>query len=302
MEAFWKMMSLQIVLLIYLLAGMYAKKKEIITKENQNKFIDFVLQIIMPCMVFQSFNQHLTWEMMKQAMTILMVSFGICFFSMLLGKLIYRRFSFGKRSIMQYATLINNAGFAGLPMTEGIYGNLGLFYASIAIIPNRIFMWSAGISLFTTSEFKTKFKNVVLNPNIIAVFLGLIRAFCGINLPGPLDKALTNMGNMVAPMAMVVVGAILADVNMKAVLEKGVLFVSVIRLLVLPVLCVAVLHLLSIDETARGVSLILTAMPAGTTTALLAAKYGADVEFASKCVFVTTILSLITVPCMMLLL
>ncbi|MFA9464276.1 MAG: AEC family transporter [Velocimicrobium sp.] len=302
MDVFWNMMSLQIVLLIYLLAGMFAKKKEIITKENQSKFIDFVLQIIMPCMVFQSFNQNLTWNMMKQAMTILMVSFGICFFSMLLGKIIYRGFPFGKRSIMQYATLINNAGFAGLPMTEGIYGNLGLFYASIAIVPNRIFMWSAGISLFTTADFKTKVKNVILNPNIIAVFLGLIRAFCGTSLPLPLDKALTNMGNMVAPMAMIVVGAILAEVNIKTVIEPGVLFVSAIRLIILPVVCVALLHLLPIDETARGVSLILTSMPAGTTTALLAAKYGADVEFASKCVFVTTMLSLITVPCMMLLL
>lgn len=302
MDVFWKMMNLQMVLLIYLLTGMYAKKKDIITKENETKFIDFVLKIIMPCMVFQSFNQNLTGTMMKQAMVILFISFGICLFSMLLGKVIYRRFPFNKRSIMQYATLINNAGFAGLPMTEGIYGDLGLFYASIAIIPNRIFMWSAGISLFTTTSFKLKVKNVLLNPNIIAVFLGLIRALCRITLPDPLDQALTHMGNMVAPMAMIVVGSVLADVNIKTILEKGVLLVSVIRLIILPLLSVAVLHMLPIDETSRGVSLILTSMPAGTTTALLAAKYGADVNFAAKCVFVTTVLSLLTVPCTLLLL
>lgn len=256
----------------------------------------------MPCMIFQSFNRNLTLEMLSQAMVLVLVGFGIGIVSIILGKVLYRNYGREKRSIMQYATLVNNAGFAGLPMTEGIFGDLGLFYASIAIIPNRIYMWSAGISLFTETELKQRIKNIALNPNIIAVWLGLLRALLGLELPTALDKGLSNMGAIVAPLSMIIVGAILADVELKTLFDKDVLFLSLIRLVVLPVLVGLVLKLLPIDSVASGVSLILTSMPAGTTTALMAAKYGADVKFASKCVFVTTVLSLVTVPLMMLLL
>lgn len=297
-----KMFQLQMVLILYLLVGMYARKKKIITQENIQKFIDLVLTLLMPCMIFQSFNRDLTIELISQALVLMLVGFGVGIVSIFLGKILYRKYEPEKRSIMQYATLVNNAGFAGLPMTEGIFGDLGLFYASLAIIPNRIYMWSAGISLFTETELKQRIKNVALNPNIIAVALGLIRAFCGFKLPLPLDKAMTNMGNIVAPLSMIIVGAILAEVEWKTLFDLDVLYLAVIRLIALPVLVGVVLRFIPIDRTAAGVELILTSMPAGTTTALMAAKYGADVKFASKCVFVTTVLSLVTVPLTMLLL
>lgn len=290
------------VLIIYLLIGILARKKKIITADNVQKFIDLILRLLMPCMIFQSFNRHLTMELISQALILVLVGFGVGIVSILLGKILYRNYNMEKRSIMQYATLVNNAGFAGLPMTEGIFGDLGLFYASIAIIPNRIYMWSAGISLFTETELKQRIKNIALNPNIIAVWLGLIRAFIGFQLPLPLDKAMSNMGNIVAPLSMIIVGSILAEVELKTLFDKDVLFLALVRLIVLPVLLALALKIIPIDDVAAGVELILTSMPAGTTTALMAAKYGADVKFASKCVFVTTVLSLVTVPLIMLLL
>lgn len=301
MEIMLKMLNLQMVLIIYIAVGVLARKKQIITEANVKKFVDLVLRLLMPCMVFQSFNRELTVDMLKQAFALLMVAFAIGLVSIVIGKVVYRKYPFERRSIMQYATLVNNAGFAGLPMTEGMFGDLGLFYASIAIIPNRIYMWSAGISLFTEASLKQRVKNVALNPNIIAVALGLLRALMGIELPGFLEKSLSNMGNMVSPLSMIVVGAILADIDWKTVFDREVLLVSAIRLVVLPVMVGIVLKFLPLDETAKGVSLILTSMPAGTTTALMAAQYGADEKFGSKCVFVTTVLSLVTVPLMMLL-
>lgn len=301
MEMMIKMFNLQMVLMVYLFVGILARKKGIITEGNVKKLIDLILRMLMPCMVFQSFNRELTFDVLRQAFALIVVAFGIGLVSIAIGKVVYRKYPFERRSIMQYATLVNNAGFAGLPMVEGVFGDLGLFYASIAIIPNRIYMWSAGISLFTEASLKQRVKNVMLNPNIIAVGLGLIRAFIGLELPGFLDTALSNIGGIVAPLSMVVVGSMLAEVEWKTVFDREVLLVSVIRLVVLPVLVGIVLKFLPLDQTAAGVSLILTSMPAGTTTALMAGQYGADAKFGSKCVFVTTVLSLITVPLMMLL-
>lgn len=302
MELMIKMFNLQMVLIVYLIVGMLAKRKQIITDTNVKKLVDLILRLLMPCMVFCSFQQELTLDMLRQVSLLLMVAFGIGLVSIVIGKAAYRKYPFERRSIMQYATLVNNAGFAGLPMTEGMYGDLGIFYASIAIIPNRIYMWSAGISLFTKADFKQRIKNVVLNPNIIAVVLGLLRAFIGIELPFFLDKALSSMGSIVSPLAMIVVGAILAEIDWRTVFEREVLLVTAIRLVGLPMLAGIVLKFLPLDDTAAGVSLILTSMPTGTTTALMAAQYGVDAKFGSKCVFVTTVLSLVTVPLMMLLL
>ena len=99
----------------------------------------------------------------------------VCFGSMLLGKLLYRRYPYEKSSILRYGTLITNASFAGMTIISGAYGQKALFYASVFIIPNRIFMWSAGISLFTQADLKTRIKNVVLSPGIIAIALGVLR-------------------------------------------------------------------------------------------------------------------------------
>lgn len=299
MEMFTKMLQLQMVLMIYLFVGFLARKKQIITEDNVTKFIDLVLRLLMPCMVFQSFHQTLTFEKLRQAGVLLLVSFGVGIFCIFVGKICYRKYPYEKKSILQYATLVNNAGFAGMPMTEGVYGVEGLFYASIAIIPNRIYMWSAGISLFTTAPLIQRIKSVALNPNIIAVVLGLIRALAEIEFPGFLDKGLTNMGNMVAPFSMIIVGSILAEVDIKTVIDKDVLYLALIRLICIPALVGLFMKLMPVDATAAGALLVLNSMPAGTTTALMAAKYGADVQFASKCVFVTTVLSLITVPLMM---
>ena len=115
---------------------------------------DFVLRITLPCMIFNSFQTHLTPELLKQASLCLAVAFFVCFLAWIMGKFIYNMYPFEKRSILQYATLVNNSGFLGLPIVAAVLGDEGLLLAAIFIIPNRIFMWTAGISIFEKSSDK----------------------------------------------------------------------------------------------------------------------------------------------------
>ncbi len=301
MVGFIRLLNIQAVIFVYIVVGVYVKRKGLITKENQNKYIDFVLQILMPCMIFSSFQQKLTSDVLIKVGTITGIAFAIAMMALLLGKILYRKYPFSKRSIMQYGTVVNNAGFAGLPLAGEVLGELGLFYASFFLIPNRIFMWSVGISLFEKTDAKTKWKNVLLNPNIIAVELGLLRCLFSVELPYFIDYSIDKIGSTVSPISMIIVGAVLADVNIRKIFDKSVLFVAVVRLILLPLMTIGIVSIFHLDATISGVALLLTAMPVGTTTALLAAKYQADVDFASKCVFVTTMLSLLTVPLLMLL-
>ncbi|MDL2234227.1 AEC family transporter [Ruminococcaceae bacterium OttesenSCG-928-L11] len=296
MEHFLSMVTIQGTLFLYLLIGYLARKWNIIREAAVDSFIDFLLKIALPCMIFNSFRIELTPERMRSGLFCLIASFAVCFVSWLLGKILYRRSPFSERCILQYATMISNAGFAGLPLVESAFGAQALFYASIFLIPIRIFMWTAGISLFTDKSLRYKVKSVVTNPAIIAVLLGLVWMAFKLPLPPVLATAVTTIGGTTSSLSIIVVGVILAGVDWKTILNPTVFYYSAIRLLVLPGLLLVILKGMRVSVDIIAPCVVLTGMPAGATTALLAQKYGADAKFASQCIFVSTLLSLLTVP------
>ena len=154
MDYFLHLLSTQAILFVYIVLGMYTRKKGIITKDNQQKIIDLILTILLPCMIFGSYDQKITLEVIKKAGLIMLIAFSICVAAIFLGKLLYRKYPYEKGSIMKYGTIVNNSGFAGLPICSEIFGDIGLFYGSFFLIPNRIFMWTAGISLFERTDSK----------------------------------------------------------------------------------------------------------------------------------------------------
>ena len=275
-------------------------KVGLIDRDSKEKLVDIILRITLPCMIFNSFNNPLTPEVMKQTALILVVAVSISILSFLLGKVIYNKYPQKKKSILQYCTLVNNSGFLGMPMVSAVYGSEGLFAASIFIIPNRIFMWTAGLAMFTTADFRTKCKNILLNPCIVTVFLGIARRITGFPVPEFLDTAIANTDAVTTPLSMMVIGTMLIGVPWKKLLEPSIFRLAFVRLIALPLVALYILNLIDAQPLLAGVSLILTGMPAGSTSALLAAKYGADEDYASRCIVTTTIMSLATIPVLML--
>ena len=300
MESFLRMLNAQMILLVYLAVGMYCMKVGLIDRDSKEKLVDIILRITLPCMIFNSFNNPLTPEVMKQTALILVVAVSISILSFLLGKVIYNKYPQKKKSILQYCTLVNNSGFLGMPMVYAVYGSEGLFAASIFIIPNRIFMWTAGLAMFTTADFRTKCKNILLNPCIVTVFLGIARRMTGFPVPEFLDTAIANTGAVTTPLSMMVIGTMLIGVPWKKLLEPSIFRLAFVRLIALPLVALFILNLIDAQPLLAGVSLILTGMPARSTSALLAAKYGADEDYASRCIVTTTIMSLATIPVLML--
>ena len=296
MDSFFNMVDVQTVLFIYLAVGFFCRKRGIFTDEARDKLTDFVVLVTLPCMIFESFNMAFSLEALKQGATAVVIAAGMACVALLLGKVLYNRFPYEEKSILQYGTLVSNSGFAGLPVVSGAYGDEGLFLGSLFIIPTRILMWSAGISLFTQADPKNAFKKVMTNPGIIAVEIGLVRMFLQLPLPHFVDTAVDNLGACTSPVAMALVGAILADVPLKTVVDPRGFYLVAVRQLLLPGLCLAGLTLLNVDPLTTGVAVALTGMPIGSTTAILAQKYGANAQFASKCVFLSTLTSLVTVP------
>ena len=296
MDSFFKMVDVQTVLFINMAVGFGCRKAGIFNDVARDKLTDFVVFVTLPCMIFESFNMAFSLESLKQGALALLIAVGMSCVALLLGKVLYTRFPYEEKSILQYGTLVSNSGFAGLPVVSGAYGDEGLFLGSLFIIPTRILMWSAGISLFTRADAKQAVKKVLLNPGIIAVEVGLVRMLFQIPLPHFVDTAVDNLGGCTSPMAMALVGAILVDVPLKTVFDLKSFYLVAVRQFLLPGICLAALRLLHVDPLTIGVSVVITGMPIGSTTAILAQKYVADAKFASKCVFISTLTSLVTVP------
>ena len=95
---------------------------------------------------------------------------------------------------------------------------------------------------------------------------------------------------------MFIIGSILAETKFKTVFNRWTIYFSFIRLLLIPALILLVCYLLRVDSLVTAVAVVLGATPAGTTTAILAEKYGGDSVFGVQCVFLSTLLSLLSIP------
>ena len=255
-----------------------------------------VIYVILPCNIFSSFHKGITPETLRQCAIVLVAALALQLFYMLLNRIMYVRFPPEQRIVVQYATMVNNAGFMGLPVIESVFGDIGLLYGAIALIPLRVSMWTAGLSLFTRTDRRQSLKAVATHPCIWAVILGFAYALSPLELPAFLSGTIEMVGNCTTVLTMFIVGSILSGVDPKNMLDKRCLYYSFFRLLAIPALAFGVLTLLKVDPLTTGVVALSSAMPAATMTAMLAEKYGKDSVFASKLVFISTILSMVTLP------
>lgn len=297
------LINLQGMLFLLVAAGVILRKLGILPDSAKQVLTDLVIDLILPCNIISSFLIEFNLDILKGFALILLIATLIQFGCLIIANTFYNKEPDRRKKVLQYGTVCSNAGFMGNPIAEGVYGAEGLMYASIFLVPQRIVMWSAGVSYFTESpDRKTVVKKVLTHPCIVAVYIGLFFMITQISMPVFLENTIRNVGGCTTAVSMILIGTILAEVKAGSILDKGILKYTLIRLFFIPFLVFIFCRLFPVRPMISGVSVLLTGMPAGSTTAILAAKYDGDYIFATKCVVVTTLLSLVTIPlwCMVL--
>ena len=159
-------------------------------------------------------------------------------------------------------------------------------------------MWSAGLSLYTKTDSKSVIKNLMTHPCVVSVFVGFALMFLPFELPVFVTNTIDYVGGCTTAVSMMVIGAILADIKLDNI-PKGLLaYYSFIRLIFIPACVFIVLSLFHVQPLLTGVCTLLSGMPAASMTAILASKYKGNYEFGSQVVFVSTVLSVVTIPLM----
>ena len=293
---FKNMIDMQLMMFLLVGIGFFIRKKGIVNTEGRMNMINLCLYITLPFNVLHSFLRKWDWNLFIACGVIILLSVGFNAISVFFSAVLYKKQEENRQKSLKYGTIISNSGFLGNPMVEGIYGSEGLLYAALFMLPVRIVMWTIGIAVFLKGRKEKLWKNVLTHPCIVAIYVGVIVMVCGIQFPTFVEKTIVGISGCNTPLSMMLIGMMLAEVKPKGLIDKTMVFYTAIRLLVIPAVVFAITAFLPLDGMLRGITVIMAGMPAPITTALLSAKYGGDEKYATGMVFLSTILSLITLP------
>lgn len=196
-----------------------------------------------------------------------------------------------------YQILCTNGNnvFLPVPIIAVLFGSPYVIYAVLYELGAGLFYWSYGVSHFRSGA-RLNLKRLV-NPNMLALLLGLALGLGDVSLPTFLYGGLEIVGNIAVGSAMLIMGALVVDL-----VESGwkprreVWGVVLHRLVFSPIVGALVLVLVPLPSELRVILLLMSSMPPLVATALVAASYNADEELAAMGVVLPTLLSFITLP------
>lgn len=291
-----------LVLFLTLVVGYFARRLHVFGEEMTKGLSSFLLKVALPALIIDSLQQSFTPELLKASGQILIIAFFVYLGSGLLavgvGKLLNAPAN--DIGVYRFALLFSNVGFMGYPVVNAIFGSEAVFYAAIYNLPFNLIVFTLGILIISLGgEKQTQgiTPAMFLNPATVSVAIGFVFFLLSIKLPGPIADTVSQLGSLTTPLSMILIGALLANTKLSEMLGNWRIYaVSLLRLLVIPLAIWVVLRNFSTDSLLVGVPTIIAAMPVAANTAILAQEYEANSFLASQLVFVSTLLSVITIP------
>jgi malate permease and related proteins len=257
-------------------------------KFNVQPLIDLVVYIAAPCLIITSVTSSNI--SMTDFLTVALSALGIITILALIVFVALKKRKSDKTGLF-LPVVIGNSGYLGYPIALLAYGVDGLSRAVIFDMMNSLFLFSIGIYLL---QRKNGWKEAFKIPLIYAVVLGLIFNLFNITIPAVVFKPIEMIGSISIPLALLVLGYKLTEVKLTSF--KTALIASLTRIVGGFLIGLMIVFLFSITGIVRNVILIQAAMPSAIMSMILTAKYKKDANLAASIVFLTTVISVITLP------
>ena len=210
------------------------------------------------------------------------------------------------RGILSFAMVFGNVGFMGYPVVASIFGHQAVFYAAVLNVVNTFAVFTIGTMMITGGEGsdRQRFnKKVLYSTPMLSAYLSMLIVAFGIgNIPGYVSQPLTMIGNITVPADLLIIGSSMSQLPLRALLGTPVVYATtLLRLCLLPVgvhfLCLA----LGFDPYVTSINTVVIAMPVATYGTILCLKYNRDTTLIAELTFITTLLSMLTIPLLVLL-
>ena len=200
-----------------------------------------------------------------------------------------------------FALMFGNVGFMGYPVVASIFGHEAIFYAAVLNVVNTFAVFTIGTMLITgKSEVEgSKFQKKVLysTPMLAAYVTMAIVALRIDNIPAFISQPLTMIGNITVPAALLIVGSSMSHLSPRAMLGNGTVYATTLfRLAILPIAIYYLCRALGFSEFVVNINTIVIAMPVATYGTILCLRHGKDTAFITEVTFITTLLSMLTIP------
>ncbi|MCJ0917210.1 hypothetical protein BU006_12185 [Mammaliicoccus sciuri] len=291
-----------LILLVFLLIGFLCSRKYWIHESHISSLSNLLTNIVLPAAILTSFNVNIDSYNFDFFVTTILISLFLVAFPFFLSKLLvsFTSMEMGLKKVWIGCCTYSNILFIGIPIIGILYGEKGLFILVIYNTISNLFLFTLGIKLYKND---VDFKSIslsLLSPALLASFFGILFLILGFSLPNTLATAIKKLGNMTAPLSMIITGALFGLINIKKfIASKNIYIFCFVRLIVIPSLVFIILSPLITDKLILGVMVLSAGMPAGATNTSLATIYSDKGPETSQYVVMSSLLCIVTLPILM---
>lgn len=298
-----------LILFILIIIGFFAGKKNLISVQGQTDITNLLLYITLPATIINAMIRKITPESIENIITIftiVVISYAFLIFAASIMAKFMKNLTPARRDVLLVGSIQSNISFMGFPVLLTVFGDEILFYAAIChSFAFEFFSWFIAINLLerNVSEQKRKLdiKKVLLRPGIIAVVIGLTLFASQLTPPKMVMDLLKILSGATSPVAMILVGIILSRSNIVEALKNKYLYItSAFKLIIFPLVILIALRLLPIDFNQVVITTVVIefAMPTAAYLAMMSSAVKNDASLASEQVFISSLLSVLTIPLM----
>lgn len=288
--------------------GAVAVKTKLIAKQHYDGLVKIIMKICLPLLIFTSFaNTAMSETILKNMPYILLLSFMSVGALFILSKISAYILKINKPDSLLFNchNMFGNVAFLGFPLLDSLFpGGEGLIYAAIFQLGHDSLLWTWGIYIMSRNDEQqkhTKLKHL-LNPTTIAFILGIAFMISKIKIPNLIFEPLEKIGHTTIYLSTIYVGAILSNINFKNLLKNFNTYVLCFNKLILgPMIILSIVLVISLlgfdmSHNAIACAVLQSAMPCMIIISVLADEYKLNTKQAAENIFVSTLLSIITLP------
>lgn len=302
-QAFLEAVSSVGVFLLLAVPGFIFTKKKVLTSRQVEGISSVLVNFLWPAMVVDAMAQaRADAELVRQAGQAALWALGVIVLGALCAWIWLKVGKIGSEpgGILLFAAAFANTGLIGMPLIRLLLGEKMLFLASMVELVNDVLIFSVGILLIQTGCGKPRRAALrgLLSPGLAGVAVGFLLFATRWELPAFAGEALSMAADATAPMVLFLVGAQLGEGDLRALVRDGrAWLLTALRLVVIPAAVLALWLIFAGELTAVGQTiLLLAAMPAGSCCAMFTRQYGGDWGLATRCVMLSTLCAVVTVP------
>jgi len=297
---FLGLLSRMLVLFILICIGILSSKVKIISEDGCQIINKIVFYICSPALILNAVIDSQLSVSVTDVLLLLLYAVIFNIVALIIGYIAAHVFCKNEKIMgaMNLVISFGNFAFMGFPVISALYGDGAIFLVSVCSIPFNVFLFSVGAMLVARKKGEGfPAKKVFTNPSLISTVIAFFIFLFKITVPKPIAETIGYMGNTVVPMSMLLIGASLGRMSLKSIFCNGWKYwVCFVKLLVMPLILWLLFRSFVKDELILGILVVIAAMPSAASAPVLCTEYGGDSEFASGSVFLTTLLSLLTVP------